>query len=133
MQSRLIRNRDKAKQLLAFDGLSWGTSRCTDLDVSLDWGQQTFCFIEIKTEGVPLTVGQRIHLTGLVDGLRKGGKEAYAIVACHVTPTTEDVHVAQCRTDSIYSGNNWERVDTGEELCVTLDRLYDEHKKRQRI
>jgi hypothetical protein len=127
MHSRLIKNREKAAQLLAFDGLQWGRCSCTDIDMSLDWQGKTFVFVEVKTEGVPLTVGQRIHLEGLVKGLKRGGKEAYAIVACHQTKLSQDVHVAQCRTDRVYNGNTWELVSTNERLSVTIDGLYNEH------
>jgi hypothetical protein len=128
MQSRLIRNRDKAAQLLAFDGLQWGKCRCTDIDMSLDWQGRTFIFTELKTEGMPLTVGQKIHLEGLVKAIKAGGKEAYAILACHQTATKDDVHVAQCRTDRVYNGYEWQKVYTNERLHVTLDALYDEHQ-----
>jgi hypothetical protein len=132
MQSKLIRNRDKAAQLLAFDGLQWGRCRCTDIDLSLDWQGNTFVFVEIKTEGTPLTVGQRIHLEGIVKAIKAGGKEAYAIVACHQTKLAHDVHVAQCRTDKIYNGKDWIKVDTNERLSVTVDGLYQEHLAEQR-
>jgi len=95
--------------------------------MSLDWQQRTFIFVEIKTRFVPLTIGQRIHLEGLVKAIRKGGKTAYAILATHVTPLTEDVHVAQCDTTSIWDGNTWDVTDTKETLSVTLDRLYKDH------
>ena len=131
MESKIIKNRVKAAQLLAFDGLTYGKCKCTDIDLSMDWQGKTFVFCEVKTEGVHLTRGQQYHLEGLVKGLRKGGKEAYAIVAKHQTPAKQDVHVAQCRTHSVYNGNNWEIVDTNERLSVTLDELYNEHLERQ--
>ena len=127
MQSKMITNRAKAQQILAFDGLRFGKCSCTDIDVSMDWQGKTFVFVEIKTEGAPLTRGQQYHLQGLVKGLRAGGKTAYAIVAKHQTPTKHDVHVAECRTHSVYNGNNWELIPTNERLSVTLDGLYAEH------
>jgi hypothetical protein len=133
MQSRLIKNREKASQLLAFDGLQWGRCRCTDIDMSLDWQGKTFVFVEIKTEGVLLTVGQRIHLESIVKAIKAGGKEAYAVVACHQTKLAHDVHVAQCRTDRVFNGNTWEIVDTNERLSATLDELYTEHLNEAQI
>ncbi len=130
MQSKLINNRMKARQILAFDGLQWGRCRPTDLDFSMDWQQRTYIFCEVKTEGSPLTIGQRIHLEGLVDAIRAGGRVAYAIVACHTTPDSfEDVLVAECRTDKIYGGDKWDIVDTQETLSATIDSMFEEHKR----
>jgi hypothetical protein len=127
MQSTLIRNRKKAAQLLAFDGLLWGTCRFTDIDCSLDWQRKTFVFVEIKTEGVMLPAGQKYHLEALVRAIKAGGKEAYAVVATHETPLESDVHVAECRTDRIFNGKLWEIVSTNERLHATLDGLYEKH------
>ena len=127
MKSKLINNRPKAQQILAFDGLQWGKCRCTDIDMSLDWQSRTFVFVEVKTEGSPLTRGQQYHLQGLVNAIKAGGKEAYAIVATHQTKLSEDVHVAQCRTHSVYNGDKWELIDTNERLSATIDGLYNEH------
>ncbi len=131
MQSKLINNREKAQQILAFDGLQWGACRCTDIDLSLDWQGKTFVFVEIKTEGSPLTAGQKYHLQGLVKAIKAGGKEAYAIVATHNTHVSEDIHAAQCDTKMIFSGNNWELCGTGEKLCDTLNFLYEQHLTEQ--
>lgn len=130
MQSKLIGNRAKARQLLAFDGLKFGLCRPTDIDLSMDWQCKTFVFVEIKSEGTPLTVGQRIHLSGLCDAIRAGGREAYAIVARHATPVGQDVLCSGCRTSAVYQENKWVEVDTNERLSVTLDILYIEHLVR---
>jgi hypothetical protein len=127
MQSKLIQNRSKARQILAFDGLQWGKCRCTDIDLSVDWQGKTFIFCEIKTEGSPLTMGQKYHLEGLVKAIRAGGKTAYAIVACHQTKASDDVHVAEARVDRVYDGNTWEKVDTNERLSSKLNELYNDH------
>jgi hypothetical protein len=129
MKSKLINNRAKAQQILAFDDLKFGLCRPTDIDLSMDWQQKTFVFVEIKTEGALLTKGQQIHLEGLVKAIRAGGKAAYAIVACHQTPTKDDIHAAECRTAWMYSGEKWTELDTNERLSDTLDILYSEHLK----
>ena len=132
MRSKLIGNRKKAEQILAFDDLKFGLCRPTDIDLSMDWQCKTFVFVEIKSEGTPLTVGQRIHLGGLVDAIRAGGKEAYALVARHETPVGEDVHCAMCRTSSLYDGKEWKNLDTNVRLGDTLDALHEAHLLRNK-
>ena len=124
-QSKLVQNRDRAKQLLAFDGMQYGKCRPTDVDLSVDFQGNMFVFAELKGKGVQLTLGQRIHLTGLVDAITAGGKQAVAILAHHDTPDTEhDVHCAESIVHSAYygGGGNWERI-FGEK---TLDKFITE-------
>jgi len=126
-----FKNRARAKQLIDFAGLRWNRLSPTDVDISIDWGQETFVFVEVKGINQPLTVGQRIHLEGLVRGLRAGGKEAYALVAKHSTRATEDIMAADCLVTSQFDGNNWEAVDTNECLGDRMNTLYDEHIERK--
>lgn len=112
-QSTLINNRDKAKQLLAFDGMKYGLCRPTDIDISMDFQQKCFVFVELKTLGAPLTTGQKVHLQGLVDAIVAGGKQATAILAHHSTPECEhDVHCAESVVHSVYTGGRggWEKI-----------------------
>jgi hypothetical protein len=127
MQSRLIKNREKAAQLLAFDGLKWGRAGCTDIDCSLDWKGRTFIFVEVKTEGVVLSMGQKYHLEALVDAIRAGGKVAYAITAYHQTPLSQDVHVAQTRAHKVYDGSSWDLASPNARLIDVLNDMYHEH------
>ena len=122
-----FKNRARAAQLIDFQGLQWGKLRPTDIDLSIDWGGKTFVFVEVKGINQGLTVGQRIHLEGLVKAIRAGGKSAYAIVAKHSTRATEDIQAADCLSTSVFAGNNWETVDTNERLGCTLNSLYDLH------
>ena len=109
MQSKLITNRKRAKQLLAFDELKWGKCSCTDIDISLDFQGKCFVFGEIKGYGVALTAGQKYHLQGLVKAIKKGGLSAFAFLAHHTQSDTElDVPVASCKVVSVYNGTHWE-------------------------
>lgn len=122
-KSAIINNRARASQLLAFDGMQYGKCRPTDVDLSIDFQGNMFIFAELKGRGVPLTVGQKIHLTGLVDAIEAGGKQALAIVAHHDTPNTEhDVHCAEATVHSMYQDGSWERVL----VKKTLDELIKE-------
>ena len=122
-----FKNRARAAQLIDFQDLQWGRLRPTDIDLSIDWGGKTFVFVEVKGINQGLTVGQRIHLEGLVNAIRAGGKTAYALVAKHSTRANEDIMAADCLVASIYSGNNWETVDTNATLSDSMNFLYDTH------
>ena len=118
MQSDLINNRDRAKQILAFDGMQYEKCRPTDIDFSLDFQGNVFIMGELKGQGAPLTLGQKIHLEGLVKAIRKGGKDAYAILAHHDTPnTSHDVRVSEATVFSVYDGVTWDRK------TVTVDQF----------
>ncbi len=127
--SSSFKNRARAAQLIDFQGLQWGKMRPTDIDLSVDWGQDTFVFVEVKGINQGLTVGQRIHLEGLVKAIRKGGKTAYAVVAKHSTRATEDVQAQNCLVTSIFSGNGWETVDTNCLLGDMMQQLFDTHQE----
>lgn len=126
-----IENRERMGQLLDFDGLEWGLCRCTDIDLSVDWQGRTFVFVEVKSGDAPLTKGQKIHLQGLVKGLRAGGKTAYAILARHHTPVGEDVIVKDCQIESLYDGYCWlQYPENGDTVETLMNKLYREHRAR---
>lgn len=125
-----FKNRKRAQQLIDFEGLQWGKCKCTDIDLSLDWQQKTFVFVEIKGPSVPLTAGQKYHLEGLVKAIRKGGKTAHAILAHHNhEDPSEDIKASSCVVNRVYDGNTWDLVDTSWTLQEVLDELYGEHQK----
>ena len=126
MKSNLIGNRRKAAQLLAFDGMQYGRCSPSDIDLSMDWAGDYFIFAELKSLGVALTEGQRRHLTGLVDGLRAGGKGAVAIFAQHCTPDcNEDVSCRDAAVRSWYDGK-WHKAEPGIKLHAFINELYEE-------
>ena len=123
--------RARAEQLIDFKGLQWGKIRPTDIDLSLDWGGQTFVFVELKGLGKGLTLGQKIHLECLVKAIKAGGKEAYAILAQHSTQAKEDIVASESTTIKVYDGNVWCTSHTGKELHEVLNQLHNEHLDRR--
>lgn len=134
-ESKLIANRDRAKQLLAFDDLCFGKNknlRPTDIDLSMDWQGRSFVFVELKGGTAPLTMGQKLHLQGLVNGLRAGSKGAVAILANHDTPdTAHDVKCAEARVTQFYDGKagRWEKPEKPIKLKAFLDQLHKVHSR----
>lgn len=127
-QSGLIRNRERARQLLAFDRMQYGKCRPTDIDIAIDWQGQTFVFVEMKGKGAPLELGQKIHLQHLVNGLRSAGKLAYAIHAHHDTPNADDdVFCADALVWSVYDGKRWVRELSHTTVDEKLAEIYDLH------
>ena len=121
-------NRPRARQLVAFDDLTWGKCRPTDIDFSVDFQQRVFIFGELKGVAAPLTTGQRIHLEGLVKAIRAGGREAYAFLAHHDTPdTNDDVHTAAAIVDRVYNGERWTAPDAMETVRDFTNRVYMAH------
>lgn len=127
MQSELINNRERAAQLLAFDGMQYGKCRPTDIDLSMDWQGRYFVFVELKGARKGLTQGQRFHLQALVRAIRAGGKQAIAILANHNTPDTEhDVHVGESTVRMFFDGGpRWVEVKDEITLDLFLQREYD--------
>ena len=127
----MIRNRTYMSQAVDFRDLQWGNCRPTDIDLSFDLGGNLFVFVELKFRSSPLTVGQKIHLRGLVDGLRKGGTEAYAILATHETPPDEMIVAADSYPVMVYNGKFWE-YSAYSTLKEHLDAIVDGCTHRMR-
>lgn len=130
MQSKLIRNRDRAAQQLAFDGMKYGLCRPTDMDMSIDFQGKCWVFGEIKGAGTGLTMGQKIHLSGLVKAIRKAGLTAYAFLAHHeVEDTDHDVMVGDCEVFTVFNGSTWTRTSGTVHELIT--QIHDEHTERK--
>ena len=122
-----ILNRSRARQIVDFEGLKWGTCRPTDIDMSWDFKGEVFFFVEAKLESKPLTIGQRLHLEGLVNGLRAGGKMAIAIHASHtVTDPDSDIMAQDMIVQAVYTSENpsWDKFSEPTTLKSYCDRVY---------
>lgn len=131
MESKVIKNRNRAKQLMAFDDMQYGKCKPTDIDVSIDFQGKSFVFVELKGNGMPLTLGQKIHLQGLVKAIRAGGRQAWAILAHHDTPDCEhDVHVKESVVHSVYNGKSWATDAQGKQLDDIISAMHAVHEEK---
>ena len=127
MESNLIKNRERAKQLMAFDDMQYGRCRPTDVDISMDFQGRTFVFGELKGNNMPLTLGQKIHLEGLVKAIRAGGKTAYAFLAHHDTPECKhDVRVSEAVPAKVFNGERWFTPEQ-DSVHSLLQTIHEEH------
>lgn len=120
----VYRNRDRATQLLRFDGLKWNTITPTDLDFFVDFGGRGFVLGEIKYQGNDLTIGQRLVIERAVDAWWRAGIIAVGFFAWH-SVTVGDVFVAQAEVRKIRWRGNWHpQVGTVAQL---IDHFRVEH------
>lgn len=97
-------NRERAKQLLCFDGLDFDSNISPmDLDGLIEYHDKKRVLIEAKLQNTPVPFGERLALERMVDDFGKAGKEALAIIADHkVFDPKEDVHVRECIVRELY-------------------------------
>lgn len=123
----MIRNERYMSQVVDFEGMQYGKCRPTDIDLSMDWQGKVFLFVELKYAGTGLTLGQRLHLSHLCNAIVAGGRQAYAILAEHETPSHERIIAAKAYPVLVYHGDKklWATPmeDTLHEL---LDNLHKE-------
>ena len=132
MQSELIYNRDKAKQLLAFDGMQYGLCRPTDIDLSMDYKGNVFVFGELKEGRKMLTTGQKIHLRYLCDAIANGGTNVVAFLAHHTEKDSEnDVRVADAVVYMYYTGDGTGKWKIIEEQRTSVDAFIQQTVKEK--
>jgi hypothetical protein len=94
----------------------------------MDFQQQCFIFGELKSITQPLTVGQKIHLEGLVKAIRDGGRMAYAFLAWHDTKNCEhDVRVADAEVRLYFDGTYWKKIE-GTTVNSFIEDVYSTYK-----
>ena len=91
------------KQLLRFDGISFGNVTPMDIDGLIEWHDKKRVLLEIKRKGVYVLGGERLALERMVNDFQTAGKESLAIIADHtVFNTNDDVKVEDCVVREIY-------------------------------
>lgn len=101
----------RAAQLRDFQGLRWGTITPTDIDGFLDFGRRAFVFVETKTLGADLPAGQRLALERLADACQATGIHTLALVAVHLTPSSQPIDVSRARVTELRYAGRWMHVD----------------------
>lgn len=99
-----FKNRDRAKQLILFDGLDFDTNISPmDLDGLIEYHDKKRVLIEAKLVNTPVPTGERLALERMVNDFGKAGKKALAIIADHkVFDPKEDVHIRECIVRELY-------------------------------
>lgn len=101
-------NRARARQLICFDGMQYGTIMPTDIDGAIEYHDKAAVFFELKYRDTPVPVGQKLALERFVKDIIASGRDAIAIVAEHsVTDPNDDVIVKDCNVREIYHGRDW--------------------------
>ena len=127
----IIQFPDKAKQLIRFDGLRYGSITPTDIDGFAEIHNKATIFIELKYCEFPnriyLPYGQRLALTRTVDDIERSGKLARLFVCSHNIPAPNDVFLKDANVRFIYFKNTWFKgngkfEDVYMEFCKFVDR-----------
>lgn len=94
-------SRERAKQLIAFDGMTYSdkNARPMDIDLAMDAHRgNVFVLGEIKYNGKEVPTGQRWFLYNFVNAMRFAGKHAIAMILDHdIIDANIDVQAAQCK------------------------------------
>ena len=127
-----IYNRERAKQLIDFSGLKFGTKTPTDIDGFLDFGNRIFVYLEFKYKGNELPYGQRLALERDCDSHLASGMPCYCIIATHeVDDTEKDIDAASSIVSEIRYKRKWYK--TKEEMTVreAIEKICERHSWRE--
>lgn len=109
-----IQSRERAKQLVRFDGMELGPRMWpTDFDAAIEWRNQAWLLFEVKHGDKDVPRGQRLALERFVQDVWRGGKSAVAAVVEHfVSDPTYDAFLADCVVREVYVGGEfrWRRT-----------------------
>lgn len=111
MNEGKIRFRDRARQLLLFEGctmhLPTSVISPTDVDGIINISQKMWAVIESKRRGAPLPTGQRIMIEELLTDWHKAGKPAIVIIVEHDVDVDTDISLRKdCTIREIYHFDN---------------------------
>lgn len=103
-----IQHRERARQLIRFDGIRYGNATPTDADGLFEWQNKAFVFWEFKMRGVDIPDGQRMALERLVDALGMADKKAVFFLCSHnVENPHDDVFAIDSNVERVYYKGKW--------------------------
>jgi len=120
-----IKNPARMKQLIDFKGLQmeYGIFP-TDIDGLVEFRDKAYLIFEVKFNGAPVPVGQRLALSRMVEDFTRAGKKAIAIVCDHFEKNTDKpVVAAECVVREIYLGteHRWHEPEKSMTLRESVD------------
>lgn len=117
----IFHNRDRAKQLIKFEGIKFGKITPTDIDFFIEYKDALRIVGDYKYGDAELPIGQRLLLQRLVNDFTKINKPSIAFVARHfIKDSNSDVDGVNCEIDETYFDGNWIKSNkkcTVKQLC----------------
>ena len=104
----LFKYRGRAKQLIDFSGLQFGTITPTDIDGCFELNDEARVFLEYKCGNATMPLGQKLALTRMADDFQQIGKEA-TVFECehHDYDYRVDVDAAAAIVRRFYYKGKW--------------------------
>ena len=104
-----IQSRERAKQLVSFEGMELGERMWpTDFDAVIEWRDRAWLLFEVKHEDAPMPKGQRLAVERFVRDVWNGGKAAVAAVVEHrVADPNDDIRLADCMVREVFVGGEF--------------------------
>lgn len=102
----IIQHRERARQIIDFHGLKYGSITPTDVDGLFEYHNKAYIFIEVKYGKQQMPGGQKLAFERLTDDVGTAGKKAVLFVCEHnVTDCEEDIVAADTIVRNIYVFN----------------------------
>lgn len=93
----VIRHQERAKQIISFEGMQYGSITPTDIDTCIEYKNVGWFWGEVKYNGAPVRPGQRLAIERFVDDMWTAGKHVLAVIADHnVDDANEKILLKDC-------------------------------------
>ena len=104
--------KDRARQLINYNGLRFGNITPTDSDGEIEYHNKAWVFFEMKHNNAPVGRGQKTAFERKIHDISKGGKPAvFFIVDHYVDDVSEDIDAASCVVRELTIGHGWKKGD----------------------
>ena len=106
-------NKDRARQLIRFDGLKYGNITPTDIDGLIEYQNKLWILYEAKYADKDVPQGQRLALERFIQNVKGDGKHGIAMIVQHdVKDTRKEIFLGSCKVREIYTTENptWKQI-----------------------
>ena len=101
-------NRDRAKQLISFQGMKYDSITPTDMDGLIEYHDECYVLMEFKYKGKELPYGQKLAFTRLADDLEKARKPTTLLICNHEVDNPDvDVIAKDAIVKQYYYKGRW--------------------------
>ncbi len=118
-----IQNRERARQIIDFNGIRYNNITPTDIDGFFEYKNKAFVFFEYKLRDADVPRGQELALMRVVDGLSAAGKNAVLFLCRHSEDNPhKDIRAAEALVEKIYWCGKW-HTGTNKTVKAQTDRF----------